>query len=51
MIPVPGQAGEDGVPVPDVAAVLQDGAVQGAVWSHHALHTVVLSHVRAECST
>ena len=51
MIPVPGQAGEDGVPVPDVAAVLQDGAVQRAVRSHHALHTVVLSHVRAECST
>ena len=51
MIPVPGQAGEDGVPVSDVAAVLQDGAVQGAVRSHHALQTVVLSHVRTECST
>ena len=51
MVPVPGQAGEDGVPVPDVTAVLQDGAVQRAVRSHHALHKVVLSHVRAECST
>ena len=51
MIPVPGQAGEDGVPVSDVTAVLQDGAVQRAVRSHHALHTVVLSHVRAQCST
>ena len=51
MIPVPGQAGEDGVPVPDVAAILQDGAVQRAVRSHHALHTVVLGRARAECST
>ena len=51
MVPVPGQAGEDGVPVPDVTAVLQDGAVQRAVRSHHALHTVVLSRVRTECST
>ena len=36
-----GQAGQDGVSVPDVAGVLQDRPMQGSVWGDHPLDSSV----------